>query len=577
MSSVTEAVDDLVRVHAPGDEQAVLERAVETAVRATGADRGSALLLGPTGVTHAASRGASAVEGLALRGDADPLLAEPAVQDVLRTRCLVRREATHPARRGATPHASLGAPLVAGGHLLGALHVTRTDGGGFGADDEVFLSALARQAGWAVAGLRAQRTATELAERLGGSTGTATTAALRTALDGGADDEDPMRAVDRILEVARTHLSMDLAIASRIGDGVQRYDRMAGDADRFGVVVGMAVPLENTYCQAMLDGRISGLVPDAGADPFASRQNRRLGLPIGSYCGVPLRTPSGELYGSLCTLSTEAEPLVGGDLSFLRALADLVGDQLARHERRERARAEREEAVERCFAPGGLPMVVQPIVDVVTGRVAGVEALARPSCFGGPARAFAAAQESGRGADLELLAVESALRLLPELPEGVYLSVNASPATVCDERLLRKVAAAPAGRVVVEITEHSAVSDYPPLLAALDRLARLGVAVAVDDAGSGFASLQHVLAVSPQLIKLDVGLVRDVDSDPSRRALARAMVLFAGELGARLVAEGVETAAELATLRELGVRYVQGFHLARPAPVGEHDLLRPHV
>ena len=570
MSALTDTIEDIVRLNARPDEQSVLERTVDIAVRSTGAARGTAVLLGPAGVTHVASAGAGpAPLAVGARPESDPLVA-----DVLRARCLVRRE-------DAAPGATVAAPIVADGPLLGVLCVTglpvpapTEPAHEVGGDEEVVVAALARQAAWAVTGLRAQRTAAGLGERLEEPAATAATAAaLRTALD----DVEPMQAVDRILDVARTHLGMDLAIVSRIADGVQRYDRMRGDADAFGVTVGQEVPLDATYCQAVLDGRLSGLVPDAWANPFTAGKNRQLGLEIGAYCGVPLRTPDGRLYGTLCTLSPEAEPLVEGDLPFLRALADLVGDQLGRHQRRERERRRREEAVDTCTAPGGLRVVVQPIVDLVEGRAAGVEALARfPRWDGGsPADVFAAAHEVGRGAELELAAIDAALALLPALPAGTYLSINASPGTVLDERLLRRVAQAPRGRIVMELTEHVAVSDYPPLLAALDRLAKLGVAVAVDDAGSGFASLQHVLTVSPQVIKLDVALVRGIDSDPSRRALARAMVLFADELGARLVAEGVETAAELRTLRELGVRYGQGFHLARPAPVEQQVLLLP--
>ncbi|PPK93823.1 EAL domain-containing protein (putative c-di-GMP-specific phosphodiesterase class I) [Kineococcus xinjiangensis] len=559
MSALADTIDDLVRLNARPDEQAVLDETVDIAVRSTGARSGSAVLLGPTGTTHVSSRGRGALEPGSAPGD------DPLVRDVLQTRCAVRR-ADSP--RGGT----LAAPIVADGPLLGVLCVADPGDGGFGDDHEVVVTALARQAAWAVSGLRAQRAAAELGERLDEPATAAATTALQVTLQ----DEEPMRAVDRILDVARNHLGMSLAIVSRIGDGVQRYDRMSGAAQDFGVAVGQAVPLEATYCHAVLEGRISGLIPDAAADPFAAAQNRRLGLGIGAYCGVPLRLPDGELYGSLCTISPDAEPLVPGDLAFLRALADLIGHQLERHERRERERRERNAAVDACLAPGGLQVVVQPIVDLTTGSVAGVEALSRfPSWDGGsPADVFDAAHQVGRGNDLELAAIDAALRLLPDLPRDVYLSINAGPATVRDERLLGRVAREPRGRIVMEITEHVQVSDYPPLLAALDRLAKLGVAVAVDDAGSGFASLQHVLTVSPQLIKLDVTLVRGVDTDPSRRALARAMVLFAEELGARLVAEGVETAAELLVLRELGVRYGQGFHLARPAPLGEQVLLR---
>jgi EAL domain-containing protein (putative c-di-GMP-specific phosphodiesterase class I) len=121
--------------------------------------------------------------------------------------------------------------------------------------------------------------------------------------------------------------------------------------------------------------------------------------------------------------------------------------------------------------------------------------------------------------------------------------------------------------VGVEVTEHSPVEDYDALLAVLDVLRAAGVLLAVDDAGAGYASLRHVLRLRPDVIKLDIALVAGVHTDLARQALVAAMVGFAAATGARLVAEGVEEAAEAAVLRELGVEYAQGHLYGRPAPL----------
>ncbi|HUZ29382.1 MAG TPA: EAL domain-containing protein, partial [Solirubrobacteraceae bacterium] len=89
--------------------------------------------------------------------------------------------------------------------------------------------------------------------------------------------------------------------------------------------------------------------------------------------------------------------------------------------------------------------------------------------------------------------------------------------------------------------------------------------VAIDDTGSGYSSLQHLLRLRPEVVKLDTALTRGVDTDPVRRALAAALVSFTSEIGALLIAEGIETAGELAVMRQLGVPLGQGFHLARPS------------
>jgi len=125
----------------------------------------------------------------------------------------------------------------------------------------------------------------------------------------------------------------------------------------------------------------------------------------------------------------------------------------------------------------------------------------------------------------------------------------------------------PAGRIVLEITEHSPVSDYDVLRRALEPLRELGVRVAIDDVGAGFASMRHVLRLDPDLLKLDMTLTRAIDADTSRHALVVALVAFAAQVGAGVVAEGVETQEELSALEDAGVQFAQGFLLARPGPL----------
>jgi len=122
----------------------------------------------------------------------------------------------------------------------------------------------------------------------------------------------------------------------------------------------------------------------------------------------------------------------------------------------------------------------------------------------------------------------------------------------------------PGHRLVLEITEHATVEDYDALRAALRPLRGRGVSVAIDDAGAGYSSLRHILALEPDLIKLDMSLTRNICLDPARKALAAALISFARETGSRIIAEGVETAAELATLQSLGVEKAQGYFLGRP-------------
>lgn len=233
----------------------------------------------------------------------------------------------------------------------------------------------------------------------------------------------------------------------------------------------------------------------------------------------------------------------------------------------ERSR-ERRERVDGVFAEGALRMVFQPICELETEEVSAFEALARfnadPSWP--PDRWFDEATAVGRGTELELLAVASALRQMAALPSGVFMSVNVSPATAMDRRLadlLLPVAAS----VCLELTEHTRVTDHERLLAAVRSLRKAGLRFAVDDAGAGYAGLRQMLLLRPDIIKLDLELIRGIDTDPARRALSTAMVSFARDIGAEIVAEGIETAAELDVLRSVGIRWGQGYHLGRPGEI----------
>ena len=220
----------------------------------------------------------------------------------------------------------------------------------------------------------------------------------------------------------------------------------------------------------------------------------------------------------------------------------------------------REETIDTAF---------QPIIDVQLGRVVGAEALSRFTTE--PARPpdawFAAADSVGRGLDLEEVTLRKALTRAFGLPHGCYVAVNASPPMLTSSRLLPLLQASgfPLDRIVVEITEHTSIPDYGPARAAREQLRAHGIRLAVDDAGAGYASLQHILALAPDMIKIDRSLISGVDADPVRGSMVAAVVMFALQSGAALVAEGVETAAELDALRTLAVDHAQGYLIARPS------------
>ena len=218
--------------------------------------------------------------------------------------------------------------------------------------------------------------------------------------------------------------------------------------------------------------------------------------------------------------------------------------------------------------PDDLSLVFQPIVDLARARVAGYEALPRFPGTAGPEVWFAAAADAGIAAELEALALHKALAAVPDLPPDTFLTVNVGPHLLGTRPVQEAFATRPdLRRVVVELTEHAPVSDLSALRVQVAELRARGALVALDDTGSGWSGLQQLAALRPQLVKLDRALVADADADPVRLALAEMVGEFAGRIDAWLLAEGVETPAELAAFAQLGVPLAQGWLLGRPSPV----------
>ncbi|MEA2683192.1 MAG: hypothetical protein QOK05_1520 [Chloroflexota bacterium] len=233
--------------------------------------------------------------------------------------------------------------------------------------------------------------------------------------------------------------------------------------------------------------------------------------------------------------------------------------------------------IQQVLNEGLITMVFQPIVDLQHGYVAGVESLSRLSAE--PRRTpdlwFTEAKNVGLGVEMELVAIKLALAQLNQLPNTCYMSINASPETANSPDLVTALRGLPLERIVLEVTEHDAVTDYQALLDALRDMRAQGLRLAVDDMGSGYANLRHILQLAPDIIKLDVELTRGIDLDTPRRALAASFAQFAKEIGAKIVAEGVETETEFNTLKDLGVQLGQGYYMARPGPLPLPKALTP--
>ncbi|MHB8717984.1 MAG: EAL domain-containing protein [Candidatus Dormibacteria bacterium] len=222
--------------------------------------------------------------------------------------------------------------------------------------------------------------------------------------------------------------------------------------------------------------------------------------------------------------------------------------------------------IRRSFDRAPARTLLQPVVRLSDGAVAGYEALSDLPTrdLHGTDGWFRDAAVLGLGEEVELVLLALALEELAALPQGAYLSVNLSPATLLAPRLGTLLPRSDLQRIVLELTEHMPVDDYVAFNRALRPLRTRGLRLAVDDCGAGFSSLHHILAIRPDIVKLDASLISGIDGDVARRSLVSGLTHFTAEIGAVCIAEGVETGAQATTLRELGVSHGQGWLFGAP-------------
>ena len=385
-------------------------------------------------------------------------------------------------------------------------------------------------------------------------------------------------AVHQLLAVVRTQLGMQVAWVSEFvaDDQVLRF--VSAEPGATAPAEGSRLPLNGSYCSRVLDGRFPALIPDARSVPEAALLDVTEELHIGSYVGVPLLGPSGMTVGMLCAVHSLPTPRLNErDLAALTLLAKLLHDLQHRALSAAQAVGERDrmrQVMSAVVAGAGRHPVLQPIVDLVSGRAVAAEGLTRFTASSpasnedrSPAQWFDDAARLDMREQLELATAAAVLDLLDDVvPDPVAVSVNLSPQTLVDPGIVELLRDRPLHRIVIEMTEHAPVEDYSDLAAVLNPYRAQGLQVAVDDAGAGYASLRHVLAVRPDLIKIDMALIRGSDGDLARRTLLTALADFAEATGCRLVAEGVETDGELRAVAACGVHLAQGYLLARPGP-----------
>ena len=383
-----------------------------------------------------------------------------------------------------------------------------------------------------------------------------------------------------IIASIRTHLKMDIAFISDFVGDTNVIQFVEGDSKYALDLQGSLVPLNESYCHLFAQGILPSIIADTSLNTVACNLDLTERLGITSYIAVPLRCPDGNVYGVFsCAGHRENYSLGDGDLAMMAVFADMAGAELKQQITDKQNYLSAQERIREVMTPEKLNVRFQPIYDLKKQKVMGYESLARfdTEPYQTPDVWFQEAKSVGLDQELELLAIQRGIEGMQYIDESAYVSLNVSAEIIMSGLLTDIFSDEIAPRIVLEVTEHSRVPDYKLFRKALCKLRKKGLRLAVDDAGAGFASFQHILELGAEIIKLDISLIKGLDKDPARSALTSALISFSKDTDTMVIAEGVETREEYSELLRIGVDNIQGYYVGYPMPVEQVIFYTPTI
>ncbi|MDX1694318.1 MAG: EAL domain-containing protein [Ketobacteraceae bacterium] len=395
---------------------------------------------------------------------------------------------------------------------------------------------------------------------------------LNTLLLNREDSASTQYKLKTIVSVLRKQLDMDVAFISEFLDGKRIFRFVDSENEESPVKVGGSDSLEETYCKRIADGDLGCIIHDATLNEITRKLDITRRLSIGSYMGIPLVLSNGQIYGSFCCFQSIADPsLSKRDLGFLRAIAEIASELIEEKLAHETSWLEVTKKIGVILESGDIDIHYQPIYDFHANKVSGFESLSRfvSDPYRTPDIWFSEAAEVGLCEQLEMLAIKNAVSGMNELRDDLCITLNVSPEYVLNGALEATLNNTESKRIILEITEHSPISDYPSFRQALKPLRDQGVRLAIDDAGAGYSSFQHILELEADIIKLDISLTKDIHLDSKKFLLAKALCAYAKAINCIVIAEGIEAIEDLNALRKLGVDKAQGYLIGRPMPLAE--------
>ncbi len=378
--------------------------------------------------------------------------------------------------------------------------------------------------------------------------------------------------LNKILAIIRSHLGMDVAFISQFTNGERVFKLVDAKNVDSAVKVGGSDPLGETYCKRITDNELDNIIHNTSENSITKNLDVTEKLAIGSYMGVPIWLSNGSLYGTFCCFKNEADDTLNErDLSFLKVIADIASGLIEKKILLESEYQEITKKIQTVLDTNSIEIHYQPIYSLHTKRIAGFESLSRfiSEPYRPPNIWFDEASQVGLGESLEIMAIKKAIKNMNKFDNDTYISVNASPEYILNGSLATALDDVDANRIVLEVTEHARVDDYSLFRQSLNTLRERGIRLAIDDAGAGYSSFQHILRLEPDIIKLDMSLIQNIHQEQRKYLLAKALCAFSKAIECTVIAEGVETTEELDVLKELGVDKVQGYLLGRPMSISD--------
>ena len=378
--------------------------------------------------------------------------------------------------------------------------------------------------------------------------------------------------LNKLLSIVREHLGMEVAFISQFINNTRVFKTVDAKDNISPININDSDPINETYCAKIVDNELPNIIHDTKYNKITSKLAITDKLSIGSYIGVPIKLSTGETYGTICCFKYSADDTLNlRDLSFFKAIADIAAELIETKHLIELNYNEVRMRIISVIESNEIEIYYQPIIDLLSNKIIGFESLSKFNAtpYQSPDIWFAEASKVDLGEKLEMMAIKNAIKGSFEFKDDTYLSINTSPEYVLNGAVARALDGVNLKRIILEVTEHTPIKNYSGFRDALKPLREQGMRLAIDDAGSGYSSFQHVLELEADIIKLDITLTQNIHSNPKKYLLVKALCVFSKAIHCSIIAEGVETVEELDSLRELGVDSVQGYLLGHAMPIKE--------